>query len=194
MDTAIRDLLTELENWGRLNDAENDDRSKKMLNLEPATAQLISILIRTSQSKNILEIGTSNGYSTIWLAWAAQATDGHVTSIDMNPDKHIMADKNLRRAGLRERVELKLGDATEIIKALEGPFDCVFFDADRSREPEQLKLLLPKLSSNALVMADNVLSHPDQIAEYLETVESLPNIEHMVVPVGKGLSLAFKID
>ena len=121
MDTTIRELLTELEDWGRLNDAENEDRSKKMLNLEPETAQFISILIRSSKSKNILEIGTSNGYSTIWLAWASQANDGRVTSIEHSPEKQVMADENLRRAGLRDWVELKLGDATEIV-AVNGGF------------------------------------------------------------------------
>lgn len=194
MDTAIRDLLTELENWGRQNDVEHEDRSKKMLNLEPDTAQFISILIRSSKSKNILEIGTSNGYSTIWLGWAAQANDGHIISIDHDPAKHEMADENLRRAGLRERVELKAGDATEIIAALDGPLDLVFFDADRHSAPDQLKLLVPKLSQNALVLADNVISHPDQIAGYLAAIESLPAFEHMVIPVGKGLSLAYKVN
>jgi predicted O-methyltransferase YrrM len=193
MDTAIRDLLTELEQYGRDNDAANEDRSKKMLNLEPDTAQLMSILIRSHQSTRILEIGTSNGYSTIWLAWAAQPSDGRVISIEISPDKQAMADDNLRRAGLRDRVDLKLGDATETIAALDGPFDFVFFDADRISAPQQLKLLLPKLSDGALVLADNALSHPDQIEGYLQLMESLSEFDHMVISVGKGLSLAFKV-
>jgi predicted O-methyltransferase YrrM len=194
METALRELLAYLEASGRENDAHEQDRSKKMLNLEPETAQLIGIMIRSGQRKQLLEIGTSNGYSTLWLAWAAQATGGRVTSIERNPIKQAMADENLRRAGLRELVDLRLDDATEVVKTLTGPFDMVFFDADRVSAPEQLKLLLPRLSSGALVLADNALSHPDEIAPYLAALESLPNFDHTVVPVGKGLSVAYKAD
>jgi predicted O-methyltransferase YrrM len=192
MEPEIHQLLAELETWGQQNDAENEDRSKKMLNLEPETAQLISILIRTGQRTRILEIGTSNGYSTIWLAWAARATGGHVTSIDRDEQKQAMANANLQRAGLRDQVTLLAGDATEIVSGLPGPFDVVFFDADRTSAPAQLTLLLPKLTPGALLLADNVISHPDQIAGYLAAVEALADCDHIVVPVGKGLSIAYR--
>src|SRR5689334_20792833 len=192
MEEKIANLLHELEAFGRENDEREQNRSHKMLNLEPDTAKLISILVRSGQRKHILEIGTSNGYSTIWLAWSVQATGGHVVSIEKESRKEAMADANLRRAGLREFVDLRIGDATEVIESLYGPFDLVFFDADRLSAPAQLQLLLPKLSPGALVLADNVLSHPDQIADYLKAIETLPNFDHMVVPVGKGLSIAYK--
>lgn len=191
MDDDLRALLSELKEFGRENDAQEQDRSKKMLNLEPETAHLLTILIRSSRSKQILEIGTSNGYSTIWLAWAAQQTGGHVTSIDHNPAKHEQAETNLRRAGLRETVDLRQGDAQEIVTSLPGPFDFVFFDADRRSAPAQLELLLPKLSPGALVLHDNALSHPDEIADYLKTIGSLPQFDHLVLPIGKGLSIAY---
>jgi predicted O-methyltransferase YrrM len=192
METHLRELLTELEMFGNENDAAHADRSKKMLNLEPDTAQLMSILVRSSKCQRMLEIGTSNGYSTIWLAWAAAATGGQVISIERDAEKQAMADANLKRAGLRDKVDLHLGDATEIVAALDGTFDFVFFDADRLSAPEQLKLLLPKLQSGALVLADNVLSHPDQIAPYLAAITALPEFDHMVIAVGKGLSIAYK--
>ena len=192
MEQKLRALLRELEEAGRENDARQQDRSYKMLNLEPETAQLISMLIRTGHRKQLLEIGTSNGYSTIWLAWATHTVGGHVTSIDRDMHKQELADENLRRAGLRQSVDLLCGDATEIVANVAGPFDCVFFDADRLSAPAQLKLLLPKLTPDALVLADNVLSHPEEIAEYLKTLEGLPFFEHLVVPIGKGLSIAYK--
>src|SRR5690348_14496056 len=131
MDASLRVLLAELEEAGRLNDEREQERGKKMLNLEPETAMFISILLRSSQRTRLLEIGTSNGYSTIWLAWAMRITGGHVTSIDRDADKQRLADENLRRAGLRALVELRQGDATNIVADLSGPFDGVFFDADR---------------------------------------------------------------
>jgi predicted O-methyltransferase YrrM len=191
-DNDIRALLGELYEWGSANDTSQQERSKKMLNLEPDTAQFINLLIRSSQRRQILEIGTSNGYSTIWLAWAAKETGGKIVSIDRNAEKHQMAQENLRRAGLSTYVELGQGDAGEIIAALSGPFDLVFFDADRLSAPAQLEILLPKLTSGALVLADNVLSHPDEIAGYLAAIRAHPEFEHLVIPVGKGLSFAYK--
>jgi predicted O-methyltransferase YrrM len=192
MEPAIRSLLAELETWGNENDAREQDRRKKMLNLEPDTARFISILVRSSQRKSLLEIGTSNGYSTIWLAWAVSATGGHITSLERDADKNAQADANLQRAGLRDSVDLLLGDATEIVASLDGPFDFVFFDADRISAPDQLKFLKSKLLPGALVLADNVLSHPDEIAGYLAAIEATPDFDHIVIPIGKGLSLAYK--
>jgi predicted O-methyltransferase YrrM len=191
-DSDVRTLLTELYAAGQLNDAREQERSKKMLNLEPDTAQFLHILIRSSRRTRLLEIGTSNGYSTIWLAWAARATGGHITSIDRNADKQAQADANLLRAGLRESVDLLCGDATEIVARLPGPFDCVFFDADRLSAPTQLTLLIPKLAPDALILADNVLSHPDEIAGYLAALEALSEFERVIVPIGKGLSIAYR--
>ena len=192
MQAEIRELLADREREGRENDARETERSRKMLNLRPETGQLISILARSSKSTRVLEVGTSNGYSTIWLAAAVAPAGGRVTSIDRNPDKHALARENLRRAGLLDRVDLLVGYATEVVSHLSGPFDLVFFDADRTSAPEQLRLLLPKLASEALLLADNALSHPEEIAEYLAAVERLAHCEHTVVPVGKGLSIAYR--
>src|SRR5215471_5522436 len=191
-DTEIRAFLTELYEIGKQNDAREQERSKKMLNLEPETAQFLHIVIRSSRRTRLLEIGTSNGYSTIWLAWAASLTGGQVISIDHDADKQAKADTNLRRAGLREVVNLRCGDATEIVARLPGPFDCVFFDADRYSAPAQLSLLMPKLTPDVLLLADNVLSHPTEIAAYLKALEALQQFDRVIVPIGKGLSVAYR--
>jgi predicted O-methyltransferase YrrM len=104
-----------------------------------------------------------------------------------------MAKENLERAGLLDRTELLLGDATEMVAGLKGPFDAVFFDADRISAPHQLALLLPKLSPDALLLADNAQSHPEEIAGYLAAINALSDFEHTIVPVGKGLSVAFRL-
>jgi len=142
--------------------------------------------------KRLLEIGTSNGYSTIWLAWAAAQTGGRLTSIELHPGRQERADENLRRAGLRGLVDLKLGDATELVGEFSGPFDLVFFDADRLSAPAQLELLVPKLCPDVMLLADNVLSHPKEIAAYLKVLEGLDGFDCLVVPVGKGLSIAYR--
>jgi predicted O-methyltransferase YrrM len=100
-----------------------------------------------------------------------------------------MARVNLSRAGLLDVVDLVLGDATEIVSRLTGPFDFLFFDADRVSAPEHLKVLLPKLAPGALILADNILSHPAEVAAYMRALEHLPNVINTVVPIGKGLSI-----
>ena len=192
MEARLRQLLTELEESGRRHDAQEHDHSRKMLNLEPATAHLISMLVRGSRHTRLLEIGTSNGYSTIWLAWATRPFGGHVISIDRDAHKLALADDNLRQAGLREVVDLIHGDITRVVATLAGPFDCVFFDADRLSAPSQLALLVPKLTAEVFLLADNALSHPQEIAAYLSAVQALPQFEHLVIPIGKGLSIAYR--
>jgi predicted O-methyltransferase YrrM len=192
MDQHLLELLQEIEERGRENDARATERPRMMLNLEPASAQLISILVRASGVTRAIEIGTSNAYSTIWLAWSLAPAGGRIVSIDRNPDKHVLARENLRRAELLDRVELRTGDATEIAGQLSGPFDLVFLDADRRKFPEHMRILLPKLAEKVLLIADNVFSHPEEIADYLKLVSSLPHFQHTTVPIGKGLSIAYR--
>ncbi|HYW23029.1 MAG TPA: class I SAM-dependent methyltransferase [Terriglobales bacterium] len=192
MDTALANLLAELSASGAAHDAVEADHGRRRLNLEPETARLIAILLRTGRRTRVLEIGTSNGYSTIWLAWAVRDAGGTVTSVERDAGRQAEAADNLRRAGLLDSVRLVQGDATRVIAGLAGPFDCVFFDADRVSAPEQLRLLLPRLTTDVLLLADNVHSHPAEIAGYLAAVEALPGFERVVVPVGKGLSVAHR--
>jgi predicted O-methyltransferase YrrM len=192
MNERLRQLLQEIEERGRENDACATERPRMMLNLEPASAQLLSILARASGATRALEFGTSNGYSTIWLAWSLAPAGGSIISIDRNPDKHALARENLQRANLLDRVDLRTGDASEIVRELSGPFDLVFLDADRRKFPEVMDILLPKLARKVLVIADNVLSHPEEIGEYLKWISSRADFQHTTVPVGKGLSIAYR--
>ena len=192
MEEQIQQVLSELERWGAENDARETERHKKMLNLEPDTARLLSILVRSSHSTRLLEIGTSNGYSTIWLAWSARQTSGHVTSIEFLPEKLSQARKNLERTDMQAFVTLLEGDASDLLINLQGPFDFVFLDADRRAYVSQFERLLPLLTPDALVLADNVHSHPEEIAPYLAMIEALPDFDHVVAGVGKGLSIAYR--
>jgi len=193
ISTELDQLLRHLEVEGQRNDSREKDRRKKFLNLERPTAELIYVLLQASGRKNVLEIGTSNGYSTIWIAAALKACDdARFISIEISPEKLVLARKNLAAAGLGHRVELREGHATELIADLKGPFDCVFFDADRVSAPSQLRLLLPRLSGDVFLLADNALSHPEEISAYKTMVEQLPGFICTLTPVGKGLHIAWR--
>lgn len=192
MNEALTRILAELETQGREHDAAQTERSRRMLNLEPDTAQLLYILVQSGRKTRGLEIGTSNGYSTLWLADALRQTGGSLVSIDISAEKHALADPNLRRAGLREYVTLLPGDAIDILAGLTDAYDFVFLDADRRQYPALLPLILPRLLPGALLLADNVHSHPSEVADYLAAVAAHPDFVSMVVGVGKGLSIACK--
>jgi predicted O-methyltransferase YrrM len=192
VDADLTRLLDELLAAGRAHDDAEPEHRRRLLNLEPETAALVAVLARSAGRTRVLEIGTSNGYSTIWLAWAVREAGGRVTSVERDPAKQAAAAGNLRRAGLLDVVDLVCGDATAAVAGLPGPFDCVLFDADRVSAPEQLRLLLPRLAPDVLLLADNVLSHPGEIAGYLAALEELPRFERVIVPIGKGLSVAHR--
>jgi predicted O-methyltransferase YrrM len=193
LDPKLEELLSQMERFGVENDQRETDRKRKMLNLEPETAALLHILVRSTHRQSVLEIGTSNGYSTIWLTHAMRAgSKGRLVSIERNPAKLEMARENLQRAGLLNSVTLLEGEASDVVKTLEGPFDCVFFDADRISAPKQLEILMPKLAPDVLLLADNVLSHPGEVADYLSSVSGLADFSSVTVPVGKGLNIAYR--
>ncbi|WP_207001762.1 O-methyltransferase [Trinickia mobilis] len=193
LTVEIEALLHELEVHGAEIDATATDRTQKLLNLERPTAELLFLLVTASGRRRVLEIGTSNGYSAIWLACAMAKTAGNpITTIDRDAARAAQARENLRRAGVQSHAQVIEGDATRWCAALDGPFDCVFFDADRISAPSQLELLLPKLTDDVLLIADNALSHPEEIAGYLATVSALPQFDATLVPVGKGLHVAYR--
>jgi predicted O-methyltransferase YrrM len=193
LGTHLDQLLRDLEIQGERNDTQEKDRKRKFLNLERPTAELLYLLLRASRRKHVLEIGTSNAYSTIWIAAAlSQTRDATFISIEISPDKLTLARQNLARAGFDRHVGLKQGHATELVAGLKGPFDCIFFDADRVSAPDQLRLLMPKLSEDVLLLADNALSHPDEMSAYKAMVEQLPGFICALTPVGKGLHIAWR--
>ena len=192
MIPELEPLLRELEEFGRDHDARESVHARKMLNLDRETAELVYLFLRFGKRKSLLEIGTSNGYSTIWLAAAARENEGTVISIDRNPQKHAMAKQNLERAGLTQYVTLVTSDATKALDERRGsPFDAVLFDADRVSAPAQLALLETLLTPDALLLCDNVLSHPAEVAEYLHIVGERKNTIGLTVPIGKGLHVAW---
>ena len=191
---AAATVLARLEAFGRENDLMHQNRTRKMLNLERDTARLLHLLVRSTRRRRVLEVGTSNGVSAIWLASARLDLPGAepLVTLEREAAKHGQAVANIAASGLARQVRPLLGDATELMASLAGPFDCVFFDADRVGAAWQLGILLPKLEPDCLLLADNALSHPAELASYRTMVEGLPGIRCAVVPTGKGLHVAHR--
>ena len=193
MDGALTLLLDELARFGQDNDARETERPRRMLNITPDTGRLLWILIQATGASRILEVGTSNAFSTIWLADAARNTGGRVTTLELNPDKVTMARENLARAGLGNLVEIIQAPAADTLRRLPGPFDFVFLDADRGNYLAYLELVVPKLVARGLLVADNVVSHAGELRDYLARVKSHPALHSVTVPIGNGEEISLKL-
>ena len=193
MDDALLELLEKLAKVGEDNDARETARPKRLLNITRDTGRLLWIIIGAMSPKRILEVGTSNAFSTIWLADAARLTGGRVTTLEINPDKIALARANLAAAKLDHMVEIVEGPAAETLVAMPGPFDLVFLDADRPNYLTYLELVVPKLRAGGLLIADNITSHPNELRDYLRRVRSHPQLFSVTVPIGNGEEIALKV-
>jgi predicted O-methyltransferase YrrM len=191
MDDQVRDLLEKLYSQGKAHDADEPDRLLRRRNLEPPTATLLALIARMLGAKAVVEVGTSNGYSTIWLADAVADTGGAVVSVDVGPIDEARA--NLERAGCADRVRLERRDGGEFLRELaDGSVDLLFMDSERVEYPNWWPHPARVLRPGGVLAVDNVLSHPDEAAPFLALVAADGRFVTATIPVGKGLHLAWR--
>ena len=168
-------------------------RDEFLLAVGPEVGRLLHALIIGRGAKRILELGTSYGYSTAFLADAARQSGGRVYTMDLVADKQAYARTQLEEAGLLEPVEWMLGDATQMLKSLDGPFDFVLVDLWKNLYVPCLDLFYPKLAQNAVIVADNML-FPEIVradAEaYRTAVKRKRNLQSVLLPIGNGIELS----
>jgi predicted O-methyltransferase YrrM len=193
VDNALLEFLEKLAAFGDQNDAREIAVAKRMLNITPDTGRLLWILAVAINAKHIVEVGTSNAYSTIWLADAARTTGGRVTTLEMNPDKIALARANLRTSGLNDVVEILQGRAEDSLAALAGPYDFVFLDADKAAYLRYLELAVPELRTGGILVADNATTHVEELKDFTQRVKSHPQLFAVTIPIGNGEEVALKI-
>ncbi|MBI2650405.1 O-methyltransferase [Candidatus Woesearchaeota archaeon] len=184
MNESTKRLLNELEVFGRKHDG--------YWNISPDTGEFFYILVLISKAKNILEVGTSNGYSAIWLAEAVKQNNGKVTTIDIAKHKIKMAAENFKRAKL-SNIKIVHGDALEEIPKLKGKFDFLFLDALKEDYINYFKLAYPKLTKNAVIVADNAIMFEKYMEDYLIYVRNHKNLRSVLVPIGSGVEFTLKL-
>lgn len=193
MNTPLADLLRELENFSRENDAATKQYTERMLNITRDTGEFLALLVRATSSRRILEIGTSNGYSTLWLAEAAGANGGTVTTVETSDYKVDLATKNFERSGLKKLITLHHDDGGRVLRqSRENAFDFIFLDTDRSKYPGWWPHVRRVLRPGGLIVADNAISHAEQMADFVTLVEADPAFTTSLVSVGNGEFLAVK--
>jgi predicted O-methyltransferase YrrM len=193
MDEVRRRFADELYAASQEHDRAHADRLERFRNAEPPTAELLGVLIRATGARRVLELGTSSGYSTLWLADAVEATGGQVLSVDLDAARIELARANLSAAGLSELVELRCQDAADALGGTEdGAWEFVFLDAERPAYPGYLRDLVRTLAPGGVLAVDNVISHEHELVEFTSLIEAEPALTQTVVPVGAGLRLAVR--
>lgn len=160
--------------------------------IEREAGQFLNLLIKLMGATSILEVGTHDGYTTLWLADAAVLTGGSVTTIERDVWQLANAKKLFTRSPHRERIKVMQGDPLEILAVLEGPFDFILLNADPENALHYFHMLAEQINSGGVVVCTHAIGRASALAAYLTYVHERPGLESMLVPVGEGIELTYK--
>ncbi|MHB8643603.1 MAG: O-methyltransferase [Gaiellaceae bacterium] len=190
LDERIRRVLARLEEEDRAERDNEVPRELRARQVARTTGQFLFALVAPSTDCEVLEIGGSRGYSTIWLAAGARYLGGRVLSLELDPRNAEAWRANIAEAGLDDWAELIEGDAHETLAELDDVFDVVFLDAEKDDYEGLFQRVRKMVEPGALVVADNVLSHADTLAAYSAARQADPTLESVTVPLDRGLELS----
>jgi caffeoyl-CoA O-methyltransferase len=165
-------------------------REQRARQVARTTGQFLFSFVAPQTDCEVLEIGGSRGYSTIWLGAGVRYLGGRVLSLENDPEKAEAWRRNIAEAGLEDWVELIEGDALETIPGIADVFDVVFLDAEKEQYEKLFQRACKKLEPGAVVIADNVLSHEDTLGDYTRARQGDPGLESVTVPLDRGLELS----
>ncbi|MCR4531454.1 O-methyltransferase [Acinetobacter venetianus] len=188
--TVFLQRIADLYDEFKQHDARQADRLRRYRNIEAESAKLLGMLVRTQHSQHILEIGTSTGYSTLWLAEAAKSVSAKVQTLEINAFRSAQAKKYAEEFGLEEYIDFWVGDAAEYLAESVEQFDLILLDAERGSYVsywQDLKRLLKPTGGTLII--DNVISHTVEVKPLLELIKQDENFMSTILPVGAGLCM-----
>ncbi|CAM3957522.1 methyltransferase [Bacillus luti] len=192
MDT-LDTLLLQLEQYGEEHDRNKRIREEKLRNVSREMGQFLSILVKGSNAKNVLEIGTSNGYSTLWIASAVEETNGNVTTVELSSERVGEALVNFEKANLLQRIDVHNQEAGAFLDAqLDHSFDFIFLDSERTQYMWWLEHIKRMLQPKGLLVIDNATSHASELAEFIKMIEEDDTFETVLLAFQKGAFVARK--
>jgi caffeoyl-CoA O-methyltransferase len=172
-------------------DEMNARQRRGMMNVPPEGGRFLRLLAEAIGAKNVVEIGTSNGYSGIWQCLALKAAGGKLTTFEIDAQRAALARENFKKAGVADIVTLVEGDAHEKVGQVEGPVDMAFIDADKEGYIDYLNKLLPKVRPGGLILAHNITAGMAD-PKYLEAITTNPDLETLFLAEGGGISVSMK--
>jgi predicted O-methyltransferase YrrM len=189
LDDRVRAVLARLEAEDATEREQGVARGLRSRQVARTTGQFLFALVAPQTDCEVLEIGGSRGYSTIWLAAGVRHLGGRVLSLEADRAKCEAWRANIAEAGLEETAELVEGDAFETLPQIDDVFDVVFIDAEKDDYERLFALARPKVEPGALFVADNVLSHEDALGAYSRARQADPSLESVTVAHDRGLEL-----
>lgn len=173
-----------------------EETQKQFWNISKVTGNFLNMLVKMNNSKQILEIGTSNGYSGLWFLEALQYTGGYFTTIEFHEQRRLPAIENFIKCGFAGKFRLLQGKACEIIESMpeDEMFDFVFIDANKEEYVKDLELIKSHLLPNAVIAADNVNSHREKVKPFLEKIYTDGDFQTEIINLPDGLSLSYKLN
>ena len=183
MDKVTAQILSELEKT-----------QKEFWNVPRKTGVLLNMFVKMMNAKSVLEIGTSNGYSGLWLAKALKETGGRLTTIEYYDKRQSIAIENFKTCGVYDLVRPLQGSACDVIKALDEDekFDFVFIDANKREYVEYYRLVKPHLTPKSMIVADNIISHAEKVQTFVDAIDSDEEFQYEIVEVPGGILVAYR--
>ncbi len=204
VNESISEVLDRLENQSKLEktrkvEVASEDR---MLAITKETGELFNMILRLKNAKNMLEVGTSTGYSTIWCAEAIQENSGKIITIEKNQKKIHRANKNFQDAKVSDSITISEGEAIQILSKMStqntfnGYFDFVLIDADKENVIKYFDLILPMVAIEGVIVTDNML-YPEKYREsmkiFSEHIKKNPNVRTITSPIGNGEEITIRL-
>ena len=204
MIKSISSILEKLEEQSALEKSKKFDIAPedRMLAITKETGELLNMILRIKNAKNMLEIGTSTGYSTIWCAEAIREQSGKIITVEQNPNKIKRAKENFQKAGIEDTITIRCGLAMEILQELslqkkyKDYFDFVLIDADKENIIEYFDLILPMTSIGGVIVTDNMLypeKYKQEMKLFSDYLKQNPRLRTMTTPVGNGEEITIKL-
>jgi predicted O-methyltransferase YrrM len=190
LDERVLSVLARLEEEDRAERDAGITAAKRSRQVAPTTGRFLFALAASQAGIEVLEIGASRGYSSIWLAAGARLLGGRLLSLEHDSVKCAAWRENVTAAGLEEWAELIEGDAFATLGATQDTFDLVFLDAEKDDYEQLFALARPLLEPGGLVVADNVLSHAETLAAYSATRQADATLSSVTVPLDRGLEVS----
>ena len=190
LDDRVRAVLARLEQEDAREREAGLPAAERSRAVAPTTGRFLFSFVAPQADCEVLELGGSRGYSTIWLAAGVRHLGGRVVSVEHDARKVEAWRRNITDAGLEGWADLIEGDAKEAVPAIDDVFDVVFLDAEKEDYEELFRLARTKLEAGAVVVADNVLSHEETLGAYSRARQADPTLESVTVPLDRGLELS----
>ena len=161
-------------------------------NISRSSANFLNMLIKISGAKNVVEVGTSNGYSGIWIGKALKETGGHLTTIEYYEKRIVLAQENFKKCEVDDIITIKQGSACEVLETIDFEIDFAFIDANKSEYIKYFDIINPKLKKGGIIAADNITSHPEKVATFVEKIKNDPNYQVEILDLPAGMLIGRK--